>query len=111
MTPISINSQTKFVISHIVPGKYDNHNSSNKMTNQQQQQKQFQKKYSHLFKVNIIQILYLNLLCFLISLLKYTKYFALTKVKTWVEESLLREIYILSENIIVTILFSGIIRH
>ncbi|CAF3130286.1 unnamed protein product [Rotaria socialis] len=49
-TPVSINSQTKFVISHIVPGKYDTHSNGNKMTNQQQQQKQFQKKYSHLFK-------------------------------------------------------------
>ncbi|UJR34115.1 hypothetical protein I4U23_021522 [Adineta vaga] len=45
--PIPINSQTKFVISHIIPGKYDNCNG-NKTNNQQH--KQFQKKYSHLFK-------------------------------------------------------------
>ncbi|CAF3554016.1 unnamed protein product [Rotaria sp. Silwood1] len=48
-TSVTINSQTKFVISHIIPGKYDNHNNGNKMTNQQAL-KQFQKKYSHLFK-------------------------------------------------------------
>ncbi|CAF0764716.1 unnamed protein product [Adineta steineri] len=45
--PLPINSQTKFVISHIIPGKYDNNNNGNKIINQQ---KQFQKKYSHLFK-------------------------------------------------------------
>ncbi|CAF2542356.1 unnamed protein product [Rotaria sp. Silwood2] len=48
-TPAPINSQTKFVISHIIPGQYDSHSNGNKMTNQQQL-KQFQKKYSHLFK-------------------------------------------------------------
>jgi len=37
------------VISHIIPGKYDHISNSNKMT-YQQRQKQFQKKYSHLFK-------------------------------------------------------------
>jgi len=42
---IIINNQTKFVISYIIPGKCI---PSNKPTN-----KQFQKKYSHLFKVNI----------------------------------------------------------
>ncbi|CAF0773022.1 unnamed protein product [Rotaria sordida] len=47
--PVAINSQTKFVISHIIPGKYDSHYNGNKMT-YQQQLKQFQKKYSHLFK-------------------------------------------------------------
>jgi hypothetical protein len=53
--PVTINSQTKFVISHIIPGKYDNNNNGNTTINQQQQ-KQFQKKYSHLFKVSTIQI-------------------------------------------------------
>jgi hypothetical protein len=48
-TPVTINNQTKFVISSIIPDRYD----SNKIINQPQQ-KQFQKKYNHLFKVSII---------------------------------------------------------
>ncbi|CAF0935159.1 unnamed protein product [Adineta ricciae] len=46
--PISINNQTKFVISHIIPGKYENTNGNK--SNNHQQYKQFQKKYAHLFK-------------------------------------------------------------
>jgi hypothetical protein len=48
-TSMTINNQTKFVVSYIIPGKYDTTNNGNKPTNQPQQ-KQFQKKYSHLFR-------------------------------------------------------------
>ena len=52
-TPVTINSQTKFVISHIIPSKYENNGNGNKTINQQ---KQFQKKYNYLFRVNMINI-------------------------------------------------------
>ncbi len=51
---MTINNQTQFVISYIIPGKSDTINNGNKTTNQEQQQKQFQKKYSHLFHVSMM---------------------------------------------------------
>lgn len=50
--PVTVNSQTKFVICHIIPGKFESQNNGIKTTNQPQL-KQFQKKYMHFFKVNI----------------------------------------------------------
>lgn len=45
--PMPITSETKFVISYLIPGKYENNSNETKTTIQQ---KQFQKKFSHLFK-------------------------------------------------------------
>ena len=62
-TPVTINSQTKFVVSHIIPSKYEN--NGNKTINQQQ----FQKKYNHLFRVNTYLTNYIK---FILIFLVYT---------------------------------------
>ena len=49
----TINNQTKFVISYIIPGGHDMTNNISRTVNQQQH-KQFQKKYNHLFRVSTI---------------------------------------------------------
>lgn len=53
LVPGAINTQTKFVVSYIIPGGHDMMNNTNR-TVTQQQQKQFQKKYNHLFRVSTI---------------------------------------------------------
>lgn len=58
----TINNQTKFVISYIIPGGHDMTNNTSRTVNHQQQ-KQFQKKYNHLFRVSTIDDMQKHFVC------------------------------------------------